>query len=141
MFKVLPQMKRLVKQVCERYGVEIESIEEETEGVVPTKVYADGSMDFLHNPFYKVRLSTPNLMGWKYVICTQIRGRSLPFSASQNNVTVVVQYRAGDYKVIPSWRGKLVPEDELKDHAYHIKRGYMLVEPPPEFLLKPLRLP
>lgn len=62
----------------------------------------------------------------------------MDFSASQNNVTVVATAidAGGEERrfVLPSWRGKLVPEGELDKHTYHIKRGYMLTTVEPDFI-------
>lgn len=137
--QVLPQMKRLVIQVCERYGLEIDTVIKETEGLVPRRVYPDGSADFFHNPYYKALLKTPNAQKWRSLICIPHRGAYMEFSASQNNVTVIVRDYDGVPHVIPSWRGKLVPVSELcKDpYPYYIKKGYMLIEPPTEYLIEP----
>ena len=136
--KVLPQMKRLVIQACERYGLEIETVIEETEGLVPRRVYQDGSADFFHNPYYKVLLKVPNAKKWRSLICVPHRGACMDFSASQNNVTVIARDYDGVPHVVPSWRGKLVLVSELRKepYSYYIKKGYMLIEPPPEYLIE-----
>ena len=137
--QILPQMKRLAMQVCDSYGLEIETVVEETEGLIPRKVYPDGSMDVFHNPYYKVLLKVPNGQKWRCLICIPHRGAYMDFSGSQNNVTVIVRDYEGIPRVIPSWRGKLVPMSKLsKDpYPYYIKKRYMLVEPPPEYLITP----
>lgn len=136
--QVLPQMKRLAKQVCDRYDLEIETVVEETEGLIPRKVFPDGSAEYFHDPYYKVLLKVPNAQKWRSLICIPHRGAYMDFSASQNNVTVIVRDYEGGPHVIPSWRGKLVPLNELnkEPYSYYIKKGYMLIEPPPEYLIK-----
>lgn len=123
MFKVLPQMHRLVEQICAEYRMEIDEIVVDTEGV---KEFPDGRIG--HFPYYIVRLK-PNGLGWRLISCRPHKGRHIDFSASQNNVTVVVFTILGEAFVIPSWRGKLVPWDEMDKHTYHIKAGYMITEP------------
>ena len=138
MFPVLNQMKRLADQVCERFGLEVGAITDQTEGLVPRKIYPDGSVEYFHNPYYKVLLKVPNAQKWRSLICIPHRGAYMEFSASQNNVTVIVRDYDGVPHVIPSWRGKLVPLNELskEPYLYYIKKGYMLIEPPPEYLIK-----
>ncbi len=134
MFKVLPQMKRLAKQVCEKYGLEIEGVVEETEGLLPATVYADGSVEFFHRPYYQALFKAPNPCAWRTLICIQA---SFEPTMSTNNVTVIVRDYSGTPHVIPSWRGKLIDEAKLSDYTYYIDKGYMLIKPPPEYMITP----
>ena len=111
MFKVTPQMHRLVQQVCDIYGLEISDVIADTEGVI---YHTDGRD--AHQPYYIVRLA-PNDLNWDY-------------SASQNNVTVVIYPHSahGAPFVIPSWRGMIVLPEEMHRHQYHIDRGYMTLQ-------------
>lgn len=152
MFKVLPQMHRLVEQVCSTYGVEIAA-------TVVDKENAAQSAS-AHFPYYIVKLA-PNEHGWRYISCRPHKGRYMDYSKSNNNVTVValgkydysarssnVEKYAGiaspsaffsakdseRREVLPSWRGKLVTENELNKHQYQISRGYMLLEAGPDLI-------
>lgn len=129
MFKVLPQMHRLVEQVCSTYGVEIAA-------TVVDKENAAQSAS-AHFPYYIVKLA-PNGQGWRYISCRPHKGRYIDFSKSKNNVTVVVMDRAAYYdchrEVLPSWRGRLLSPDELSAHRYHIESGFMLVRPNADFV-------
>lgn len=145
MFKVLPQMHRLVEQVCSTYGVEIAA-------TVVDKENAAQSAS-AHFPYYIVQLA-PNEQGWRYISCRPHKGRYIDYSKSNNNVTVVALgkydysarssnaekyagiaspsafFSAKDSerrKVLPSWRGKLVPESDLIKYQYQISSGYMLL--------------
>lgn len=124
MFKVLPQMHRLVAQVCETYGVGVAEVIVDTEGVIH---HTDGRDT--HQPYYIVKLA-PNERGWLFISCRPRPGRYCDYSASQNNVTVVIYPHSahGAPFVIPSWRGKIVPPFELHRHQYHIDRGYMTLQ-------------
>lgn len=133
MFKVLPQMHRLVEQVCSTYGVEIAA-------TVVDKENAAQSAS-AHFPYYIVQLA-PNEQGWRYISCRPHKGRYMDYSKSNNNVTVVAlgervssarssNCSGKDFEpreVLPSWRGKLITENELNKYQYQISRNYMLLE-------------
>lgn len=128
MYKVLPQMHRLVEQVCSAYGVEIAEVIADSENVG-----APGQ----HVPYYIVKLK-PNFLGWTYISCRPLRGRyNADYSKSCNNVVVVVFERPsyhGPRVVLPSWRGKLLSEDELHEHLYHISAGLLPLNAGPDFV-------
>ena len=127
MFKVLPQMHRLAQQVCERYDVQIAHTVVDTEGI---REFTDGRTD--HFPYYIVELAAHGL-GWRYLCCRPLRGKFCDYSMSQNNVVVVIRFDDGTQLILPSWRGKLVERGKLSEHRYHIERGYMPVEPYPDY--------
>ena len=120
MFKVLPQMKRLAAQVCERYGIEIAAVIVEKENV---------GVGGEHIPYYIAKLK-PNPWGYDYLSCRPFKGRRGEHSASINNVTdvLITCTPAGPiYDVAPSWRGYLIPEGEVDARHYNVRRGYMLL--------------
>lgn len=121
MFKVLPQMHRLVSQICETYGVEIAGVIADTEGVKHLS-----NDRYTHTPYYIVKLA-PNERGWTFISCRPIRGKYCDFSASQNNVMVVIYTHTAVF-VLPSWRGYIVPPEQMHRHEYHINKGYMPVK-------------
>lgn len=126
MYKVLPQMHRLVQQVCDYCGVKIAAIVVDSEHAMSCNPSLRRSA--VQCPYYIVELA-PNEYGWRYISCRPKKGRNGSYSKSSNNVTVVAFDRPGfdeHYIVLPSWRGRLVPLDELKEHKYHIEKGYML---------------
>ena len=123
MFKVIPQMKRLVAAACETYGLEIEKVAAETEGLTPRIIHPDGSAEWKHYPYYEVRLKYPNDPGWINLICVPCGSG---FSMSKNNVSLIAQSVNDNYTVIPSWRGELVTPTDMYKHTYHIRKGYML---------------
>ena len=130
-FKVLPQMHRLVEQACAEYGVEIAEIIADNEGI---REWANGRVT--HYPYYIVKLR-PNAHGWMMISCRPHKGRYIDYSASQNNVTIVIiphSSNGEDAFVLPSWRGKLVPESDMDKHTYHIKAGYMSVKAGPDLI-------
>ncbi|MBQ4166908.1 MAG: hypothetical protein II590_01750 [Clostridia bacterium] len=121
MFKVLPQMHRLAEQVCAAYSVEVAAVVTDAENVgAPTA----------HYPYYIVRLAA-NRLNWTYLCCRPHKGK-LDFSMSTNNVDVVVHTLGpdmGGLVVLPSWRGKLLTDDELRfDSTTYKRRFYMLTE-------------
>ena len=127
MYNVLPQMHRLVQQVCDYCGVKLARIVVDSECVVSCAVQC---------PYYIVELA-PNEYGWRYISCRPKKGRNGSYSKSSNNVTLVTFDRPGfdaHYIVLPSWRGRLVPLDELKEHKYHIAKGYMLLNAGIDFI-------
>ena len=147
MYKVLPQMHRLVEQVCSAYGVEIAEVVVNCENV--------GAPAF-HYPYYIAKLK-PNPQGWDYLSCRPHKGRCGDHSASINNVTVVALrerpslsrsardqlgiqspslFHSGEAfsrEVLPSWRGKLVAAGDLDKYQYQISKGFMLLEAGPDY--------
>ena len=125
MYRVLPTMHRLVDQVCDKYGVKIHHTIVSTEGITD---YPSGRQT--HFPYYIVRLE-PNGAGWEYISCRPLRGKFTDFSASQNNVVVVLHRAGGEQVIIPSWRGRLLTEDGAlpANYLYYIEKGYLPVEP------------
>ena len=121
MYKILPQMHRLVKQICKEYGLTVADIIIDIEGAAD---YATSTPN--RYPYYIVKLE-PNEKDWLFISCRPKRGRYVDFSASQNNVTCVIYPHSahGEPFVLPSWRGKIVPPEEMHLHRYHIGRGYM----------------
>lgn len=120
MFKVLPQMHRLADQVCERYGLEIEDVVLERETIKSTGK---------HSPYYITKLK-PNPWGYDYLSCRPFKGQRSEHSASINNVTVVLITLTDKWPivdVVPSWRGRLLPEGTADEHHYNVRRGYMLL--------------
>lgn len=151
MYKVLPQMHRLVEQACAVCGLQIAGVVIKCENV--------GAPAF-HIPYYIVQLK-PNPRGWEYLSCRPHKGRRSDHSASINNVTVVALrkrpslsrsclQKAKDYldikspsrffsgedfrrEVLPSWRGKLIAAANLDKYKYQISMGFMLLEAGPDY--------
>lgn len=142
MYKVLPQMHRLVDQACAVYGLEIADVVVSCENVGAPAV---------HYPYYIVKLK-PNPWGWDYLSCRPKKGRNIDHSASINNVTVVALrkrpslepakeyfgiqspsrfYSGEDFEereVLPSWRGKLIAAADLDKYQYQISKGFLLLK-------------
>lgn len=144
MYKVLPQMHRLVEQACAVHGLEIAGVVVNCENV--------GAPAF-HIPYYIVKLK-PNPRGWEYLSCRPHKGRFGDYSKSTNNVTVValgnrpgsiraIQQQVKEFfeikspsrqkdfeirEVLPSWRGKLIAAAGLDKYQYQISRGFMLLK-------------
>ena len=128
MFKVLPQMHRLVDQICAAYGVRIAHVVVDSENV---------GVRTAHYPYYIVELD-PNDLDWRYVCCRPHKPEyNSDYSKSTNNVDVVVRTFGPGMDgliVLPSWRGKLLSADELERCAYYIRRGYMMVKPTADYI-------
>lgn len=120
-FKVLPQMRRLMKEILEQYDLTVAS-------VVCEKEYAVSPL--VHRPYFIVELGD-NDSGWTHISLRPLKGRTGGFSKSENNiVAVALRYegrRCVGLTVLPSWRGHLVPYEVLGEdrYLYYIKKGYL----------------
>ena len=122
-YKVLPQMRRLMKEILEQYDLTVAS-------VVCEKEYAVSPL--IHRPYYIVELGG-NDPGWTHISLRPLKGRTGGFSKSENNiVAVALKYegrRCTECVVLPSWRGHLVSREKLREprYLYYIESKYLPV--------------
>ena len=130
MFNIRPQMHRLMKEILDQYGLEIDYI------------LFDGEFEIARDeyyPYYIVAIR-PNGFGWTHISLRPHKGRSGYYTKSNNNiVAVALAAQPGliiGRAVLPSWRGKLVPPAELDkgSYPYYISRGYMPIEVGPDHI-------
>lgn len=120
-YKVLPQMRRLMKEILEQYDLTVAS-------VVCEKEYAVSPL--VHRPYFIVELGG-NDPGWTHISLRPLKGRNGGFSKSENNIVAVAlryeEQRCAGLEVLPSWRGRLVPYEVLGEdrYLYYIKKGYL----------------
>lgn len=123
-FKVLPQMRRLMKEIIEEYGLTAAA-------VVCEKEYAVSPL--VHCPYYIVELGD-NDVGWTHISLRPLKGRNGGFSKSENNIVAVAlryeEQRCAGLTVLPSWRGHLVPYELLDEdrYLYYINKGYLPIQ-------------
>lgn len=118
MYKVLPTMRRLAAEIIAAYELDVCETVAETECALTKGV---------QSPYLIFKLR-PHARGGVYLSI-----RPLPlggYSKSYNNCYAVIIRGEGAAEVVPSWRGHIVPQNDLGKERYHyyISAGYMPVK-------------
>lgn len=120
---LLPQMRRLAAQICGHYGLTAAKVTLEQEYI------CNWRGEQLHMPCYCISVVYPNAQKICELQCTPVAPSRGYYSMSNNNIMAYAVLDDGSKRILPSWRGKLITsEEELEQHAYHIRKGYMPVE-------------